>query len=83
MLNKIEIVFCFLFFYLFPSLINFKIVGYNKLKINIKACSDKNGTCLISTPDIQIEKIVKSLGLEMPNLTTIDKIDKFKNQCLL
>ena len=34
MLNKIEIVFCFLFFYLFPSLINFKIVGYNKLKIN-------------------------------------------------
>ena len=47
---------------------------------NFKACSDKNGTCLISTPDIQIEKIVKSLGLEMPNLTTIDKIDKFKNQ---
>ncbi len=47
---------------------------------NFKACSDKNGTCLISTPDIQIEKIVKSLGIEMPNLTTIDKIDKFKNQ---
>ncbi len=47
---------------------------------NFKACSDKNGTCLISTPDIQIEKIVKSLGLEMPDLTTIDKIDKFKNQ---
>ena len=47
---------------------------------NFKACSDKNGTCLISTPDIQIEKIVKSLGLEMPNLTTINKIDKFKNQ---
>jgi transposase len=23
---------------------------------NFKACSDKNGTCLISTPDIQIEK---------------------------
>lgn len=47
---------------------------------NFKACSDKNGTCLISTPDIQIEKIVKSLGIEMPDLTTIDKIDKFKNQ---
>ena len=47
---------------------------------NFKACSDKNGTCLISTPDIQIEKIIKSLGLEMPDLTTIDKIDKFKNQ---
>ena len=47
---------------------------------NFKACSDKNGTCLISTPDIQIEKIIKSLGIEMPNLTTIDKIDKFKNQ---
>lgn len=47
---------------------------------NFKACSDKNGTCIISTPDIQIEKIIKSLGIEMPNLTTIDKIDKFKNQ---
>ena len=47
---------------------------------NFKVCSDKNGTCLISTPDIQIEKIVKSLGMEMPDLTTIDKIDKFKNQ---
>ena len=47
---------------------------------NFKACSDKNGTCLISTPDIQIEKIIKSLGLEMTDLTTIDKIDKFKNQ---
>ena len=46
---------------------------------NFKACSDKNGTCLISTPDVQIEKIVKSLGIEMPDLTTIDRIDKFKN----
>lgn len=46
---------------------------------NFKACSDKNGTCLISTPDIQIERIVKSLEMEMPDLTTIDKIDKFKN----
>ena len=46
---------------------------------NFKACSDKNGTCLISTPDIQIEEIIKSLGIEMPDLTTIDKIDKFKN----
>lgn len=44
-----------------------------------KACSDKNGTCLISKPDIEIEKIVNSIGLEMPDLTTIDKIDKFKN----
>ena len=47
---------------------------------NFKACYDKNGTCLISTPDIQIEKIIKSLGIEMPDLTTIDKINKFKNQ---
>lgn len=46
---------------------------------NFKACSDKNGTCLISTPDIQIEQIVKSLEIEMPDLRTIDKIDKFKN----
>ena len=42
-------------------------------------CSDKNGTCLISTPENEIEQIIKSIGLEMPNLTTIDKIDKFKN----
>ena len=46
---------------------------------NLKACSDKNGVCLISTPAEEIKKIVKSLGLEMPDLTTIDKIDKFKN----
>ncbi|MGN0974131.1 MAG: IS1634 family transposase [Bacilli bacterium] len=46
---------------------------------NFKACSDKNGICLISTPDYEIEKIVKSLNMEMPDLTTIDKIDKFKN----
>ena len=46
---------------------------------NFKACSDKNGTCLISTPQKEIESIVKSIGLEMPDLTTIDKIDKFKN----
>ncbi len=46
----------------------------------LKACSDKNGTCLISTPKKEIEQIVKSIGLEMPDLTTIDKIDKFKNE---
>ncbi len=34
MVNKIEIIFCFLFFHPFSSLINFKIVDYNKLKIN-------------------------------------------------
>ena len=46
---------------------------------NYKACSDKNGTCLISKPYDEIETIVKSIGLETPNLTTIDMIDKFKN----
>ena len=46
---------------------------------SLKACSDKNGICLISTPAEEIKKIVKSIGLEMPDLTTIDKIDKFKN----
>ena len=44
-----------------------------------KACSDKNGTCLISRPAKEIEDIVKSIDMEMPDLTTIDKIDKFKN----
>lgn len=47
---------------------------------NFKACSDKNGTCLVSNPEKEIEKILKSIKLEMPDLTTIDKIDKFKNQ---
>ena len=46
----------------------------------LKACSDKNGTCLISTPKKEIEQIVKSIGLEIPDLTTIDKINKFKNK---
>ena len=46
---------------------------------NFKACADRNGTCLISKPDKEIEKIIKSLGMDMPDLTTIDKIDKFKN----
>lgn len=46
---------------------------------DLKACSDKNGICLISKPQKEIEKIVKSIELEMPDLTTIDKIDKFKN----
>lgn len=45
----------------------------------LKVCSDKNGTCLISTPMKEIEQIVKSIGLDMPDLTTVDKINKFKN----
>lgn len=44
-----------------------------------KACTDKNGTCLITTPKKEIEQIVKSIDLEMPDLTTVDKIDKLKN----
>ena len=47
---------------------------------NFKACSDKNGTCIISKPAKEIELIIKSNGLEVPNLTTIDKINQFKNQ---
>lgn len=46
---------------------------------NFKACSDKNGTCLISEPKMEIGKILESIGLELPDLTSIDKIDKFKN----
>lgn len=46
---------------------------------SFKACSDKKGTCILTKPDKEIEKIVKSLRLEMPDLTTIDKINKFKN----
>lgn len=46
---------------------------------NLKVCSDKNGVCLLSKPQEEVEKITKSIGLETPDLTTIDKIDKFKN----
>ena len=46
---------------------------------NFKGCTDKNGVCLISKPREEIIKIIESLGLEIPDLTTIDKIDKFKN----
>ncbi len=47
---------------------------------NFKACSDKNGICLITKPEKEIEMIFKSIDLEIPNLTTLDKIDKLKNQ---
>ncbi len=46
---------------------------------NFKGCTDKNGVCLISSPKKEIQKILDSLGLETPDLTTIDRIDKFKN----
>ena len=46
---------------------------------NFKACSDKNGTCMISKPAKEIERIIKSIRLDMPDLTSIDKIYKFKN----
>ena len=45
-----------------------------------KACSDKNGVCLISKPTNDIDKINKAFGIDTINLTTIDKIYKFKNQ---
>ena len=45
-----------------------------------KACSDRNGTCLITKPKIEIEKIAKSLSINISDLTTIDKINKLKNQ---
>ena len=45
-----------------------------------KVCSDKNGTCLISKPDKEIAKMINAFGMDMPDLTTIDKIDKLKNK---
>lgn len=47
---------------------------------NFKACSDKKGTCMISKPTIELEKIAKSLSINISDLTTIDKINQFKNQ---
>ena len=34
---------------------------------------------MLTRPSKEIEKIVKSIALEIPDLTTIDKITKFKN----
>ena len=44
---------------------------------DFKGCTDKNGICLISKPKKEIQKIFDSLRLEIPDLTTIDRIDKF------
>jgi len=47
---------------------------------NFKACSDRKGTCMISKPATDLEKIAKSLSIDMSDLTTIDRINQFKNQ---
>lgn len=43
-----------------------------------EACSDKNGTCIISKPAKEIKDIIDSINLDIPDLTTIDKIYQFK-----
>lgn len=58
-------------------------VTAEKLKESLegfKACTDRNGICLISKIDKEIEKILNSIGIKTLDLTTVDKIDKFKNQ---
>ena len=47
---------------------------------NFKACSDKKGTCMISKPTLELEKISNSLSINISDLTTIDKISQLKNQ---
>ncbi len=47
---------------------------------NFKACSDRKGTCMISKPTTELEKIAKSLSINISDLTTIDKINQLKNQ---
>jgi transposase len=44
-----------------------------------KSSVDKNGTCLISKPRDEIKKILSALSIEDFDLTTIDRIDKFRN----
>lgn len=34
---------------------------------------------MITKPKKEIEKILKSISLDIPDLTTIDKINQFKN----
>ena len=60
---------------------NFSFSEKIKNSLNeFKVCSDKNGTCLISKPDKEIAKMINAFGMDMPDLTTIDKIDKLKNK---
>ena len=47
---------------------------------NFKACSDKRGTCMISKPSAYLEKIAKSLSIDITSLTATDKINQFKNR---
>ena len=47
---------------------------------NFKACSDRKGTCMISKPSAHLEKIAKSLSVDIADLTTIDKINQLKNR---
>ena len=47
---------------------------------NFKACSDRKGTCMISKPSAYLEKIAKSLSIDITSLTTIDKINQLKNR---
>ena len=35
--------------------------------------------CMISKPSAYLEKIAKSLSIDITNLTTIDKINQLKN----
>lgn len=59
-----------------------QLITAKKIKLsfnNFNGCSDKNGICLITKPNNEIELINKLLNIEEAELTTLALIDKFKN----
>lgn len=47
---------------------------------SMEIASDKNGTCIIRQYNSEIEKILKSIGIDSIDLTSVDRVNQFKNQ---
>jgi len=46
----------------------------------MKIASDKNGTCIIRQYEDEINRILKSLDINNVDLTSVDRVNQFKNQ---
>ena len=47
---------------------------------SMEIASDKNGTCIIRQYNSEIDKILKSIGIDSIDLTSVDRVNQFKNQ---
>ena len=47
---------------------------------SMKIASDKNGTCIIRQYEDEINRILKSLDINNVDLTSVDRVNQFKNQ---